>query len=295
MERIALVGGGLIGQAWAIVFGRAGHEVMLYDAEPAAAEAGAGCHRGAACGSRKLPAGRRPSCHSRAHRLRHGARRGAGRRRPRPGERARAGRGEARAVRRARPAGRAGCDSRELDLGHSGVRLHRARRRAPSLPGGASDQPAVRDAAGRAVPGAVDRSRRGRSHPRPHDPGRPGADPAEQGGPGLRRQPHAGGAARRGAAHGRGRRRLGRRHRYRDQARHRPALVVHGAARDHRPERAGRHRDYLRRYGPLYQAIEREHGPLEWTADACCARSTRSGAPSCRARVWPSAPGAIAA
>ena len=36
MERNALVGGGLIGQAWAIVFGRAGHEVMLYDAEPAA-------------------------------------------------------------------------------------------------------------------------------------------------------------------------------------------------------------------------------------------------------------------
>src|SRR5690606_41103836 len=35
-ERIALVGGGLIGQAWAIVFGRAGHEVVLYDAEPAA-------------------------------------------------------------------------------------------------------------------------------------------------------------------------------------------------------------------------------------------------------------------
>ncbi len=35
MERIALVGGGLIGQAWAIVFGRAGHEVMLYDADPA--------------------------------------------------------------------------------------------------------------------------------------------------------------------------------------------------------------------------------------------------------------------
>jgi 3-hydroxyacyl-CoA dehydrogenase len=36
MERIALVGAGLIGQAWAIVFGRAGHEVTLYDAEPAA-------------------------------------------------------------------------------------------------------------------------------------------------------------------------------------------------------------------------------------------------------------------
>ena len=36
MERIALVGGGLVGQAWAIVFGRAGHDVMLYDAEPGA-------------------------------------------------------------------------------------------------------------------------------------------------------------------------------------------------------------------------------------------------------------------
>jgi 3-hydroxyacyl-CoA dehydrogenase len=36
MERIALVGGGLIGQAWAIVFGRAGCAVTLYDAEAAA-------------------------------------------------------------------------------------------------------------------------------------------------------------------------------------------------------------------------------------------------------------------
>jgi 3-hydroxyacyl-CoA dehydrogenase len=36
MEKIALVGGGLIGQAWAIVFGRAGLDVMLYDAEAGA-------------------------------------------------------------------------------------------------------------------------------------------------------------------------------------------------------------------------------------------------------------------
>jgi L-gulonate 3-dehydrogenase len=35
-EKIALVGAGLVGQAWAIVFGRAGYEVMLYDAEAAA-------------------------------------------------------------------------------------------------------------------------------------------------------------------------------------------------------------------------------------------------------------------
>jgi 3-hydroxyacyl-CoA dehydrogenase len=38
MERVALVGGGLIVQSWAIVFGRAGHEVVLFDAEPAALE-----------------------------------------------------------------------------------------------------------------------------------------------------------------------------------------------------------------------------------------------------------------
>jgi L-gulonate 3-dehydrogenase len=38
MEKIALIGAGLIGQAWAIVFGRAGHEVTLYDLEPAALE-----------------------------------------------------------------------------------------------------------------------------------------------------------------------------------------------------------------------------------------------------------------
>jgi L-gulonate 3-dehydrogenase len=38
MERIALVGAGLIGQAWAIVFGRAGHEVLMFDADPAVLE-----------------------------------------------------------------------------------------------------------------------------------------------------------------------------------------------------------------------------------------------------------------
>ncbi len=36
MDRIALIGAGLIGQAWAIVFARAGHPVVLYDADAAA-------------------------------------------------------------------------------------------------------------------------------------------------------------------------------------------------------------------------------------------------------------------
>jgi L-gulonate 3-dehydrogenase len=35
-EKIALVGAGLVGQAWAIVFGRAGRDVVLYDAEASA-------------------------------------------------------------------------------------------------------------------------------------------------------------------------------------------------------------------------------------------------------------------
>lgn len=34
MKRVALIGGGLIGQAWAIVFARAGLDVMMYDASP---------------------------------------------------------------------------------------------------------------------------------------------------------------------------------------------------------------------------------------------------------------------
>ena len=36
MEKIAVVGAGLIGCAWAAVFARAGHGVMLYDIEGAA-------------------------------------------------------------------------------------------------------------------------------------------------------------------------------------------------------------------------------------------------------------------
>jgi L-gulonate 3-dehydrogenase len=38
MEKVAIVGSGLIGRAWAMVFARAGHAVKLYDAAPGAAE-----------------------------------------------------------------------------------------------------------------------------------------------------------------------------------------------------------------------------------------------------------------
>jgi 3-hydroxyacyl-CoA dehydrogenase len=36
MEKIAIIGAGLIGRAWAMVFARAGHPVKLWDADPAA-------------------------------------------------------------------------------------------------------------------------------------------------------------------------------------------------------------------------------------------------------------------
>jgi L-gulonate 3-dehydrogenase len=38
MDKVALIGSGLIGQAWAIVFARAGRPVALYDSDPAALE-----------------------------------------------------------------------------------------------------------------------------------------------------------------------------------------------------------------------------------------------------------------
>jgi 3-hydroxyacyl-CoA dehydrogenase len=38
MEKIAVIGAGLIGRAWAMVFARAGHEVALYDSAPGAVD-----------------------------------------------------------------------------------------------------------------------------------------------------------------------------------------------------------------------------------------------------------------
>ena len=36
MSKVAIVGSGFIGRAWAITFARAGHEVALWDADPSA-------------------------------------------------------------------------------------------------------------------------------------------------------------------------------------------------------------------------------------------------------------------
>jgi 3-hydroxyacyl-CoA dehydrogenase len=45
MEKVAIIGTGLIGRAWAMVFARAGHTVTLYDSTPGAAEKAIGLIR----------------------------------------------------------------------------------------------------------------------------------------------------------------------------------------------------------------------------------------------------------
>jgi L-gulonate 3-dehydrogenase len=45
MEKIAVIGAGLIGRAWAMVFARAGHPVALYDAAPGAVDQAIGLIR----------------------------------------------------------------------------------------------------------------------------------------------------------------------------------------------------------------------------------------------------------
>ncbi|MDA0991863.1 MAG: 3-hydroxyacyl-CoA dehydrogenase NAD-binding domain-containing protein, partial [Verrucomicrobia bacterium] len=42
MEKIAIVGCGLIGRAWTMVFARAGHPVTLYDSVPETVEKAVG-------------------------------------------------------------------------------------------------------------------------------------------------------------------------------------------------------------------------------------------------------------
>src|SRR3954464_3554407 len=45
MEKIAIVGCGLVGRAWSMVFARAGHQVKLYDAGPGVVDKAVGLIR----------------------------------------------------------------------------------------------------------------------------------------------------------------------------------------------------------------------------------------------------------
>ena len=131
MERIAVVGAGLIGRAWAMVFARAGCSVTLWDKLPGVADAAMDADpRPPRRPPRGRAGGRGARCDRRAHHAGGDAGGVPGRRRPCAGEGAGAARREARAVRRARPAQPDGRRAGVLDQRHPGQRLHRERCRA---------------------------------------------------------------------------------------------------------------------------------------------------------------------
>ena len=247
MTQVAVVGAGLIGRAWSIVFARAGFDVALWDPYPQQVEAalafiGERLPELQEAGLLKEPpalvAGRVRPAATLAEAVR--------RRRARAGERAGAGRRQAGAVRRAgsRCAARRGAG--EFEQRHSRERLHRRPARPRALPGRASGQSAVPGPAGRAVPGAMDRSGRRGAHSCPDGERRAGAGDREQGDGRLRAEPAARRAARRGVPADRRRRDLARGPRRAGEARAWAALELHGAAGDDRPQRAGRTAGLLR-------------------------------------------------
>ena len=102
MAKVAVIGSGFVGRAWAISFARAGCEVALWDQDKDAPEQGSGLYRAAPARAR----GQRPSQRIHGERSRntdtHGdnPRIGARRDGPRSGEHAGGCRGEARGIRR---------------------------------------------------------------------------------------------------------------------------------------------------------------------------------------------------
>ena len=98
MSKIALVGLGLVGRAWAISFARAGHEVALWDERPEAIDETLSFRQqGPARTRRSRPARRRGGAQrSRPHAPRRLARGGARGREPCPGKHARRRRDQAR-------------------------------------------------------------------------------------------------------------------------------------------------------------------------------------------------------
>ena len=110
MSKVAIVGAGFVGRAWAISFARAGHEVALWDAEPRRPRALAYIEALLPdLAAYDLARRRRAAEIARAHAAPPPTlERGARRRRPRPGEHAGGRRGQARDLRPPRRAGGAG-------------------------------------------------------------------------------------------------------------------------------------------------------------------------------------------
>ena len=137
-------------------------------------------------------------------------------------------------------------DPRVVDLDHRRQRLHRKSEGPAPLPGRPSGQPAASRAAGGAGGRAVDRARDRSPGQGDLRGGRPGADR----GASARSRASSSTACRRCCCRRRsawsGRLRHAAGSRQDAQGWAGPALVVHGAVRDHRAQRAGRHPGLLR-------------------------------------------------
>ena len=222
----------------------------------------------------------------------------ARRRRLGAGKSARGRRGQARGLRaldRHAPPGRR---ARELDVGDSGVALHRKPGRARALPRRASGQSAASGADRRAVRRAVDRAGDDRARAARVRGGRTGADRRAARARRLHPQPPAGRAAVRSDAPGRRGLRVARRPRQDGARRPRAALVVHGTVRDHRAERARAASPTTARATAASTAGSPPTRPAPdvWDADNAAQRRRRARRAALAARSGKRAPaGAIAA
>ena len=131
VSKIALVGLGLVGRAWAVSFARAGHEVAIWDERPEAIDDALRLRQPRAARPRRHDLLRgEPPLSVRSRMRRAGSLEEAlDGREPRAGEHARGRRDQAARVRRARPARRSRSGAGELDLGDPAVDLQRGARR----------------------------------------------------------------------------------------------------------------------------------------------------------------------
>ena len=248
MDRtIAVVGAGLIGRAWSMVFARAGWRVRLNDRDPRATRRGAGVHRSEPRRAGGIRARRRSGRCAGAHRLRAGARGRGGRGRLGAGKPAGNAGGEARGLRGARSACAACRGARELDVGDPRIAIHRRPCRGARV--ASSPIPSIRRTSCRSSSCAARRGPRRTRHRARAGGLRGSGAGADRRAPRDRRlhpQPAAGRAAGGGdAARRRGLCVAGRSGQ--DGARRsRSALVVHGTAGDDRAQRARRRRRLLR-------------------------------------------------
>ena len=170
MTKVAVIGAGPIGRSWSIVFARAGFEVSLWD--PAAQAVPAGLHYIA----ERLPELREAGLLAEPPavvlpRIRPAASLATRWTAPSTCRRTGpSGSRQAGPVRRARPRRPARRGARQQLQRHPGQRLHRKPARPRALPDRPSGQPALSGPAGGTLPGAVDRPRGGRAHPRADGP-----------------------------------------------------------------------------------------------------------------------------